>query len=108
MSVATAPTTVANAQAARVGDTVTCPSGPPATLQGPGVPTVLIAGRSAATAGSACMCTAQAGPAPVPSPGSIVVGSQTVRIGGKPAARAGDQASNGGRILSGCATVLIG
>jgi uncharacterized Zn-binding protein involved in type VI secretion len=31
-----------------------------------------------------------------------------VRIGGKPAARAGDQASNGGRILSGCATVLIG
>lgn len=108
MSVAIGRTTVGGAQAARVGDMVTCPSGPPATLQGPGVPTVLIAGKPATTTGSACMCTTQAGPARVPTPGTIVVGSQTVRIAGKPAARAGDQASNGGRILSGCATVLIG
>lgn len=36
------------------------------------------------------------------------MGSLTVLIGGKPAARVNDPCQHGGRIVQGCATVLIG
>lgn len=60
----------------------------------------MIGGMPAATVGNMCTC---AGP-----PDSIVMGSQTVFIGGKPAARMGDTTAHGGQITVGCPTVLIG
>ncbi len=66
----------------------------------PGVVTVLIGGKPAATVGNTCTC---AGP-----PDSIVMGSATVFIGGKPAARMGDTTAHGGQITLGEPTVLIG
>jgi uncharacterized Zn-binding protein involved in type VI secretion len=41
-------------------------------------------------------------------PDTIVKGSGTVFIGGKPAARIGDQTAHGGIIVAGLDTVLIG
>ena len=41
-------------------------------------------------------------------PDVIVLGSFTVLIGGKPAARMGDMTAHGGAIVLGCPTVLIG
>ena len=89
--------------AARVGD----PSGHPGVVSGPGVPTVLIGGMPAATAGDAHVCAMPplAGPHP-PSP--IAAGSATVVIGGRPAARVGDLAGCGAPIVAGAPTVLIG
>ncbi len=95
--------------AARVGDNHTCPlTNPPPTatphtggpITGPGVPTVLIEGKPAATVGNPCTC---AGP-----PDSIMKGSSSVIIGGQPAARVGDQTAHGGSIAAGAATVQIG
>jgi uncharacterized Zn-binding protein involved in type VI secretion len=40
-------------------------------------------------------------------PDSIVKGSATVMIGGKPAARMGDSCAHGGSIVLGLPTVLI-
>ncbi len=95
------------AAAARVGDNHTCPmanpNGSPHTggpVLPPGVPTVLIGGMAAATLGNMCTC---AGP-----PDSIIKGSTTVFIMGKPAARQGDSTAHGGSITAGCATVIIG
>jgi uncharacterized Zn-binding protein involved in type VI secretion len=99
---------ISGAPAARVGDLLSCPGGPPVPLIGPGITTVLIGGKPAAVAGTACNCVSTASPAPVPMPGTLVTGSATVLVGGKSAARIGDQASNGARILAGCTTVLIG
>jgi uncharacterized Zn-binding protein involved in type VI secretion len=65
----------------------------------PGTPTVLIAGMPAATVGSMCTCV---GP-----PDSIVMGSTKVMIGGKPAARMGDQTAHGGVIVAGNPMVMI-
>jgi uncharacterized Zn-binding protein involved in type VI secretion len=50
--------------------------------------------------GDSAVCT---GP-----PATIIAGSATVLIGGKPAARMGDSTAHGGSIVSGEATVLIG
>lgn len=94
--------------AARVGDMHTCPipaagSTPPhvgGPVMPPGLVTVMIEGMPAATVGNMCTCT---GP-----PDSIVMGSQTVLIGGKPAARMGDTTAHGGQITVGAATVMIG
>lgn len=61
---------------------------------------VTIEGKPAAVVGDMCTCT---GP-----PDSILMGSQTVLIGGKPAARVGDPTAHGGQIILGAATVLIG
>nr|WP_280140355.1 PAAR domain-containing protein [Microbulbifer marinus] len=66
----------------------------------PGGPTVMIGGLPSATAGSSCTCV---GP-----PDSIVMGSTTVLIEGKPAARMGDTTAHGGTIVAGCPAVLIG
>jgi hypothetical protein len=54
----------------------------------------------AAVMGDICVCV---GP-----PDTIVLGSAGVMIGGKPAARLGDQCAHGGAITLGCPTVLIG
>jgi uncharacterized Zn-binding protein involved in type VI secretion len=61
---------------------------------------VLIGSLPAAGAGDMCVCV---GP-----PDSIVKGSATVMIGGKPAARMGDTTAHGGAIALGCPTVIIG
>jgi uncharacterized Zn-binding protein involved in type VI secretion len=54
----------------------------------------------AATVGDMCTCV---GP-----PDSIALGSMSVLIGGKPAARMGDTTVHGGSIVMGSPTVLIG
>ncbi|NYI03896.1 PAAR domain-containing protein [Allostreptomyces psammosilenae] len=89
--------------AARVGD----PTGHPGVVGGPGVPTVLIGGRPAATVGTPHQC---AFPPPAVHPPSVIAppGSATVLIGGRPAARIGDLAACGSPIVAGCPTVLIG
>ena len=66
----------------------------------PGIPTVLIGGQPAATVGSMCVC---AGP-----PDSILKGSSTVQINGRPAARQGDSTAHGGTVAAGLPSVQIG
>lgn len=88
--------------AARITDMHTCPipthvGGP---ISGPCVPNVLIGGLPAAVATDMCVCL---GP-----PDVIVKGSTTVYIGGRPAARMGDQTAHGGVIVTGFPTVMIG
>jgi uncharacterized Zn-binding protein involved in type VI secretion len=97
------------APAARLTDMHTCPmvtagqtpiphvGGP---IVGPGAPTVLIGKMPAAVLGDNAVCV---GP-----PDSIIEGSATVMICGKPAARVGDATAHGGSIVLGCPTVLIG
>ncbi len=41
-------------------------------------------------------------------PDSIAMGSTSVLVGGKPAARMGDQCMHGGKVILGCFTVMIG
>ena len=67
---------------------------------GPGAPTVLIVKLPAAVVGDSVTCV---GP-----PDTIVKGSATVLIGGKPAARLGDLTAHGGVITLGAPTVIIG
>lgn len=95
--------------AARLTDMHVCPMVTPGLppiphvggpVTGPGVPVVLISNLPAAVLGDICVCT---GP-----PDTIVKGSATVMIGGKPAARMGDTTAHGGSIVLGCPTVLIG
>jgi uncharacterized Zn-binding protein involved in type VI secretion len=69
-------------------------------ISGPCVPPVLIGFLPAATVGDMCVCV---GP-----PDTIAMGSPTVFIGGKMAARMGDPTVHGGVIVVGCPTVLIG
>ncbi len=95
--------------AARLTDMHTCPMQTPGLppiphvggpIVGPGVPNVLIGKLPAAVVGDMGVCV---GP-----PDSIVKGSATVMIGGKPAARMGDTTAHGGSIVLGCPTVMIG
>ena len=95
------------APAARVGDMHVCPMVNPGgvphvggPIMPPGEPTVLIGRMPAATVSTQCVC---AGP-----PDTIVVGSASVLIGGKPAARLGDATAHGGSIVLGASNVLIG
>jgi uncharacterized Zn-binding protein involved in type VI secretion len=87
----------------------TCPMQTPAVvpiphvggpITGPGVPNVLIGSMPAAVVGDMAVCV---GP-----PDSIVKGSMTVMISGRPAARMGDMTAHGGTIILGCPNVLIG
>ena len=87
--------------AARVGD----PTGHPGTIGPPGVPTVLIGGKPAATVGTPHQCASPAAHPPSPLAGP---GSSSVLIGGKPAARVGDKAGCGAAVTAGCPTVVIG
>lgn len=87
--------------AARISDDHVCPQFP--HRGGPiavGCPTVLIGGLPAARVGDQAVCH---GPMD-----TIAQGSNTVLIGGMPAARLGDQTAHGGKIVKGCATVIIG
>jgi uncharacterized Zn-binding protein involved in type VI secretion len=95
--------------AARLTDMHTCPMVTPGLppiphvggpIVGPGAPTVLIGKMPAAVMGDMAVCV---GP-----PDSIVKGSATVMICGKPAARMGDTTAHGGAIVLGCPNVLIG
>lgn len=92
--------------AARLTDMHTCPmfNGPVphvgGPVTGPGVATVLICNLPAAVIGDLLTCV---GP-----PDTIVKGSSSVLIGGRPAARMGDQTAHGGVIVAGCPTVIIG
>ena len=92
--------------AARITDLHVCPmaTGPVphvgGPITGPCVPTVLIGSLPAAVLGDMCVCV---GP-----PDSIVKGSATVMISGKPAARMGDTTAHGGNIVLGLPTVIIG
>ena len=95
--------------AARVGDMHTCPMQTPGLppvphVGGPilpsGQPTVLIGNMPAACVGDHALCV---GP-----PDTIIQGSSTVLICGRPAARMGDATAHGGTVVTGCQTVLIG
>lgn len=95
--------------AARLTDMHVCPMVTPMVppvphvggpITGPGVPTVLISKMPAAVMGDMCVCV---GP-----PDSIIKGSATVMIGGRPAARMGDNTAHGGTIAIGVPTVIIG
>ena len=61
---------------------------------------VMIGKIPAAVVGDMCVCV---GP-----PDTIIKGSSTVMIGGRPAARMGDSTAHGGTIAAGCPTVMIG
>ncbi len=95
--------------AARLTDMHACPMQTPGLppiphvggpIVGPGVPNVLIGKIPAAVMGDLCTCV---GP-----PDTIVRGSATVMIAGRPAARIGDTTAHGGQIVSGLPTVIIG
>lgn len=95
--------------AARLTDMHTCPMQTPGLppiphvggpIVGPGVPNVLIEKMPAAVVGDMATCV---GP-----PDSIVKGSGTVMISGRPAARMGDTTAHGGSIVLGAPTVMIG
>ena len=97
------------APAARITDMHTCmqvqPGVPPiphvgGPIIGPGAPTVLIGKMPAAVLGDNAVCV---GP-----PDSLVKGSATVMICGKPAVRMGDTTAHGGSVVLGCPTALIG
>ena len=96
--------------AARLTDMHTCSLQTPAfpspiphvggPIVGPCVANVLIGSMPAAVMGDTCIC--------VGMPDTIIIGSATVMIGGRPAARVGDITAHGGSITSGCPTVIIG
>ena len=95
--------------AARLTDMHVCPMQTPAStpiphvggpITGPGATTVLIGSLPAAVVGDMAVCV---GP-----PDSVVQGSATVMICGKPAVRVGVATAHGGSIVMGCPTVLIG
>lgn len=69
-------------------------------IVGPSVPNVLIGKIPAAVVGDMRVCV---GP-----PDSIVKGSSTVMISGRPAARMVDSTAHGGTIVAGCPIVMIG
>jgi len=92
--------------ASRLTDMHVCPmtTGPVphvgGPITGPGGATVLIGSLPASVVGDSCVCV---GP-----PDSVVKGSGTVMITGKPAVRIGDTTSHGGTIVLGLPTVMIG
>ena len=96
--------------AARLTDMHVCPMQTPAVvpiphvggpITGPGVPNVLIGSLPAAVVGDLAVCAT--GP-----PDSLIKGSATVLIGGRPAVRMGDSTAHGGAVVMGCFNVLIG
>jgi len=96
--------------AARVTDMTACPMVIPGTppvphVGGPIIPpcqtNVLVCGMPQARVSDTSICAAG-------GPAKIVTGAWNVLVGGKPAARIGDMTSHGGRIVTGCPTVLIG
>lgn len=96
--------------AARVTDMHICPMQTPpiptphvgGPILPPGNVQVLIGGMPAACVGDNCICTGGGLTDP------IIMGSKTVKIGGKFAARQGDTTSHGGTIQGFCPNVQIG
>ena len=95
--------------AARLTDMQTCPMVTPGLppiphvggpVVGPGVPNVLIGKLPASVVGDMATCV---GP-----PDTIVKGSATVTISGRPAVRVGDTTAHGGAVVLGCLNVMIG
>lgn len=95
--------------ASRVGDMHVCPMQSPAVppiphvggpITGPGVANVVIGNMPASVVGDMCVCV---GP-----PDSIIKGSGTVMIGGRPAVRIGDTTAHGGSVVVGFPQVMIG
>ncbi len=95
--------------AARLGDMHTCPMVTPGLppvphvggpIVGPGVPNVLIEKLPASVVGDMATCV---GP-----PDTIVKGSATVMISGRPAVRIGDTTAHGGVVVAGAPTVIVG
>lgn len=95
--------------AARITDFHSCPQVSPGLppiphvggpITGPGCPTVLMGNLPAACVGDMAICVGE--------PDTIISGSKTVFIGGRPAARLGDKTSHGGNIVLGLPTVIIG
>ncbi len=90
---------------ARVGDLHTCPQvtalvphvGGPIT--GPGMPNCLIGGMPVALVGDLCTCV---GP-----PDTIVTGSMTLLVGGRPAAYIGSPTAHGGVVVMGNPPTLV-
>jgi uncharacterized Zn-binding protein involved in type VI secretion len=100
--------------AARLTDLHVCPLVSPVLppvphvggpILGPGCPTVMIVGMPAACVGDMCFCAPPALPPPL---ATIVKGSMTVLVGGKPLARIGDLTSHGSTITVGAPTVMAG
>jgi len=94
-------------EAARYTDFHSCPKSEPGPVPhvggpvlGPKKRSVFIGKLPAAIKGDMCICV---GP-----PDKIKIGSKTVKIMGKPAARKGDMTEHGGKIEIGCPTVIIG
>lgn len=94
--------------AARVTDMTVCPGvapGPVPHVGGPIIPpccpTVLTCGMPQARVTDQALCNPGI-------PAAIISGAWTVLVCGQPAARIGDMTSHGGRIITGCPTVLIG
>ncbi len=69
-------------------------------IVGPGVPNVLIEKLPASVVGDMATCV---GP-----PDTIVKGSATVMISGRPAVRIGDTTAHGGVVVAGAPTVIVG
>ncbi|WP_293905377.1 PAAR domain-containing protein [Phenylobacterium sp.] len=95
--------------AARITDMHLCPMVTPGLppiphvggpVSGPCVANVLIGKLPAAVVGDLAICV---GP-----PDSLVKGSATVLISGRPAVRVGDITAHGGNIVMGCLNVMIG
>ncbi|MFO7845053.1 MAG: PAAR domain-containing protein [Balneolaceae bacterium] len=95
--------------AARITDMHVCPMQTPGLppiphvggpIVGPGASTVLIGKLPASLVGDTCVCV---GP-----PDTVVKGSATVMICGKPAVRMGDTTAHGGNIVIGAPNVMIG
>lgn len=95
--------------AARLTDMTACPMVTPGTppiphvggpIIGPCSPNVITGGMPQAMVSDMSQCV---GP-----PATIIKGSATVLVNGKPAARIGDMTNHGGNIVTGFPTVLIG
>ncbi len=95
--------------ASRLTDMHTCPMVTPGVppiphvggpIIGPGAPVVLTGGLPQSVMGDSCVCV---GP-----PDTIIKGSVTVLVTGKPAIRMGDMTAHGGSIVLGFPTVMIG
>lgn len=90
-------------------DMTACPMATPGTppvphvggpIIGPCSPNVITGGLPQAVVTDMAQCV---GP-----PATIIKGSATVLVNGKPAARIGDMTNHGGNVISGLPTVLIG
>ncbi len=95
--------------AARVTDFHSCPMQTPAVVPVPHVGGPIIGpGMPTVRIGGQPAAVAGDVATCVGPPDVIVGGSATVRIGGRPAARAGDATAHGGLIAAGLPTVRIG